>query len=196
MSTSARAVTRVAILLLIPVIALAIIALVNRYSPDCPAVMRDILDLTICDTAYAKDFSVPAFGEIGSGDTLASVIDLIGEPFTEHRDYAYRWGYRDVGAGTISVAFDRNDAVLSFLITPTDDDTRKQISEEIRYLSTSAEVKRAYGKPSWEEAGSDSLYLHYSRSSSSTHYWHYSVVLNPYPNSVLGTAVEFYSDLR
>jgi hypothetical protein len=178
----------------IPVIVLVVISLVAHYPLDFTAIWRGALDLTICDTAYAKDFSVRAFREIGPGDTLASVKDLIGEPITEYRVGAYSWGYRDAEAATIRFAFDRNDDVLSSYIASWDDETQKQIGDKIHSLGTSAEVERVYGKPSWKEAESDSVYLHYSRTPSSTHYWHYFVVLDPYTNLVLDTSDEFYYD--
>jgi len=184
----------VAVFVLIPIIALAVISLMSQDSFGGTAVMRGILELTIFDTAYANEFSVPAFKEIGSGDTLASVKDLIGEPFAEDRDYANRWGYRGVETATISFTFDRYDNVLSYLIAPADDEMRKQIVDKVQSLSTSDEVERVYGKPSWKEAGSDSIYLHYSRSPSGSHYWHYFVVLDPYTNLVLDTTGEFYFD--
>ena len=66
--------------------------------------------------------------------------------------------------------------------------------DKIRSLNTSAEVERAYGKPSWKETGTDSLYLRYSRSPSSTHYWNYFISLDPYTNLVLDISDDFYFD--
>jgi len=117
---------------------------------------------SVLDTAYAPDFDVPAFGRIKPGDSRALVKELIGDPLSERREYAYRWGYSDVEATTISFAFDRNHVVLSYGIAPSDEKIEKQVESKIHSLSTSAEVGRTYGKPSWEETGSDATIIYYS----------------------------------
>jgi len=179
-----------------PAIALLVIVALLALTTTGPgSLFRAILDRTVCDTEYAPDFRAREFNRIRPGDTLEAVKMRIGEPLSERRGYASRWGYRDVDLATISFTFDRDGEVLSHLIAPLQDKAaERRIAEEIQAFTTRDEVGRVFGKPSWEEQGNDVLWLSYSRSPSSTHYWQYSVVLDPYSALVLDKVSRFYFD--
>jgi HD superfamily phosphohydrolase len=182
------------VLILLPVSAFVRVVYFDEFPLQHTSMLREILDRTICDTAYAKDFSISDFELIQRGDTLASVKDLIGDPLFDFRNHAYRWGYRNVEASIFGFSFDRNDDVLSTWIASRKPETRKQIGDKIDAMTTRAEVEHAFGKPSWKDLGSDSIFLNYSGSPSSTHYWRFVVILDPYSDLVLDTVGEFYFD--
>jgi len=141
-----------------------------------------------CDTQYAQGFSWAAFLRVHEGDSVASLLQRLGEPSDKKEmDTVEEWDYGKVRYTIHYYRFNKRKVDLDVVASEEDGKRR------IEFVSVK-ELKEKYGDPKVIVPGGNCEYWGYSYSPTSTNYLAAAFLVDKQAGIILRKYGHFYWD--